>query len=215
MGCRATDVLPSPPRGATASGLLSARPARIRRRGQVRHPDAGHPTPGGLTVGLFPTVSTFEHHGDSAGVRDSGSAGHVATALPQIPGITRVRADCSTPQRTRGPGETWSRPASPPKNPRSRGNTPATSELHPNEAKPTQLDQTDQFEWVSMAVTVGFELTSSDLSVVCGAFLARVSAGADLSWMCSPAPDATRSFSRVYPRVCRHDPDRGWRPSAH
>lgn len=159
MGCRATDVLPSPPRGATASGLLSARPARIRRRGQVRHPDAGHPTPGGLTVGLFPTVSTFEHHGDSAGVRDSGSAGHVATALPQIPGITRVRADCSTPQRTRGPGETWSRPASPPKNPRSRGNTPATSELHPNEAKPTQLDQTDQFEWVSMAVTVGFEPT--------------------------------------------------------
>ena len=54
-----------------------------------------------------------------------------------------------------------------------------------------------------MAVTVGFELTSSDLSLMCRAFLGCVSAGVDLSSMCTPAPNATRSFSRVYSRVDR------------
>jgi hypothetical protein len=41
-----------------------------------------------------------------------------------------------------------------------------------------------------MAVTVGFELTSSDLSLLCGAFLARLSGSGDLSSMCSLAPNA-------------------------
>jgi hypothetical protein len=51
-----------------------------------------------------------------------------------------------------------------------------------------------------MAVTVGFELTSSDLSTLCRAFHTRVHAGVDLSSMCRSAPDATRSFSRLYSR---------------
>jgi hypothetical protein len=52
-----------------------------------------------------------------------------------------------------------------------------------------------------VAVTVGFELKSGGISLLCGDVLARDSAGVEVSSVCAAVPDPTRSFSQVYPRV--------------